>query len=230
MRLVTWNCSKGAYSKKVPQLDRFVADVAVIQECAKPEVESERCLWFGDNSKQGIAVLARAPYRVLPLPVIDAVPKFVIPIAVSGPVNFTLFAVWSKKNKRYPYIQAVVKAVEMYREVFAGSPCVLMGDFNSNIIWDDEHPTELNHSALIRNMDSLGLASAYHGFFQEIPGSETLPTYYHLWNMGAPFHIDYCFMPSAWAKRLGQVEVGCYEEWKGLSDHRPMLVDVAMEE
>src|ERR1700677_4424245 len=48
--VVTWNCSKGAYSKKVPQLDRFVADVAVIQECAKPEVESERCLWFGDNS------------------------------------------------------------------------------------------------------------------------------------------------------------------------------------
>jgi hypothetical protein len=57
-RLVTWNCSKGAYSKKVPLLEPMVADVAVIQECAKPVVESDRCLWFGDNANQGVLVLA----------------------------------------------------------------------------------------------------------------------------------------------------------------------------
>jgi hypothetical protein len=35
-------------------------------------------------------------------------------------------------------------------------------------------------------------------------------------------------MPSAWVKRLSHVEVGGHEEWKGLSDHQPMLVDVTM--
>jgi hypothetical protein len=104
----------------------------MIQECANPELESESCLWFGDNPKQGITVTVKAPYRIQRLPVIDGVPKFVLPIAVSGPVDFTLFAVWSKKNKRHRYVRGVVKAVEMYREVFLKSPCVLAGDFNSS--------------------------------------------------------------------------------------------------
>ncbi len=56
MRLVTWNCCRGAYAKKVPLLDPFEADIAVVQECAKPERESRTCLWFGNNPRQGLAV------------------------------------------------------------------------------------------------------------------------------------------------------------------------------
>ena len=228
MRLVTWNCNKGAYSKKVPLLDPMAADIAVIQECAKPESESERCLWFGDNPNQGITVLASPPYRLSRLPMLEDVPKFVVPIEVIGPANFTLFAVWTKTGQRYRYVRGAVKAVEMYREAFSESPCVLAGDFNSSVIWDAEHPAELNHSALVRVMGSLGLGSAYHSFFNEVQGEETRPTYYHLWNKKVPFHIDYCFIPVGWMKRLHQVEVGGYEEWKGLSDHRPLLVDIAV--
>jgi hypothetical protein len=50
MRLVTANCNKGAFSRKVPLLERMLADIAVIQECAKPIGESNRCLWFSDAS------------------------------------------------------------------------------------------------------------------------------------------------------------------------------------
>src|ERR1700681_2841198 len=109
MRLVTWNCNKGLYSKKVPLLDPMAADIAVIQECPRPEVESENCLWFGDNPKQGITILAPQPYRLGRLPMLGDVPKFVLPIEVVGPVDFTLFAVWSKTGQRYRYVQAVVK-------------------------------------------------------------------------------------------------------------------------
>jgi hypothetical protein len=128
MRLVTWNCNKGPYSTKVPLLDRLSPHIAVIQECAKPAAESEHCLWFGDNPKQGITILAPPPYRLRRLPVLEDVPKFVGPIEVLGPVDFTLFAVWTKTGQRYRYVQAIVKAVEMYRDLFAGSPCVVMGD------------------------------------------------------------------------------------------------------
>jgi exodeoxyribonuclease III len=97
MRLVTWNCNKGAYSKKVPLLDRLGADIAVVQECAKPADESDRCLWFGDKVNQGILVLAGPAYSIRRLPALDGVPKFVIPIGISGPgIDFTLLAVWAK--------------------------------------------------------------------------------------------------------------------------------------
>jgi hypothetical protein len=229
MRLVTWNCSKGPYEKKVPRLESLNADIAVIQECPKPFAESDRCLWFGDNPKQGVTLLARVPFRLRRLPVLEDVPKFVVPIQVLGPIDFTLFAVWSKTDQPYRYIRGVVRAVEMYREVFTSSACVLMGDLNSNVIWDHTHPAELNHSALVTLMGSLGLVSAYHGFHKEEQGRETRPALYYRWNESTAFHIDYCFLPVAWSKRVTSVEVGGYEEWKGLSDHRPLLVDVAVE-
>jgi hypothetical protein len=114
MRLVTWNCNKGPYEKKVPRLGSLNRDIAVIQECPKPLVESEGCRWFGDNPKQGVTVLARAPFSLRRLPVLEDVPKFVVPIQVLGPIHFTLFAVWSKTDQPYRYIRGVVKAVEMY--------------------------------------------------------------------------------------------------------------------
>lgn len=49
MRLVTWNCCRGPYARKMPLLDALAPDIAVVQECAKPEFQSPNCLWFGDN-------------------------------------------------------------------------------------------------------------------------------------------------------------------------------------
>jgi endonuclease/exonuclease/phosphatase family metal-dependent hydrolase len=191
-------------------------------------VESECCLWFGDNPKQGVTVLARAPFRLRRLPVIPGVPKFVVPIQVLGPIHFTLFAVWSKTDQPFRYIRGVVKAVEMYRETFASSTCVLMGDLNSNAIWDHTHPAELNHTALVKLMESLGLASAYHSFYSEEHGQETRPTLYYRWNQTTSFHIDYCFLPVTWLERVTGVEVSGNEKWRALSDHRPLLVGVAI--
>jgi hypothetical protein len=227
MRLVTWNCCRGAYAKKVPLLDALAADIAVVQECARPELESETCLWFGDNPRQGITVQAAPPYRLRRLPAPRRVPKYVVPIAVSGPVEFTILAVWSKAKQPYCYVEAVVKAVRMYRTLIATSPTVLMGDLNSNAIWDAEHPPKLNHSALVALLTTLGLVSAYHVFHGEVHGRETRPTYYFHWKEQRPFHIDYCFIPQGWAKNLRRVEIGAYDEWKQHSDHRPLLVEIS---
>jgi len=54
MRNVTGNCRRGTYARKVPLLNTLAPDIAVIQECARLEIESEQCLWFGDNPRQGI--------------------------------------------------------------------------------------------------------------------------------------------------------------------------------
>lgn len=226
MHLVTWNSCRGAYAKKAPLLDVLAPDIAVIQECSSPAVESQTCLWFGDNPRQGIAIRATPPYRLRRLPTLEGVPKFVVPISVEGPVEFTILAVWSKGNQTYNYVEAVAKAVDMYRTLIARSPTVLMGDLNSNVIWDATHRRELNHSALVTLLGTLGLVSAYHAFYQERPGHESRPTYYFHWKEERPYHIDYCFIPEKWMKDVRRVEIGSYEEWKQHSDHRPLLVDV----
>ena len=105
MRLVSWNCRKGRFEFKTAMLHGLRPDISVIQECAKSAVQSNQCLWWGDNNKQGIAVLVGPSYRLQALPVLAGVPKFVTPVAVTGAQAFTLLAVWSKKNADFPYVE-----------------------------------------------------------------------------------------------------------------------------
>ncbi|HJW08314.1 MAG TPA: hypothetical protein VJ483_01695, partial [Holophagaceae bacterium] len=104
---------------------------------------------------------------------------------------------------------------------------VFLGDFNSNAIWDHEHPADRNHSAVVARLKSHGLVSAYHHQRQEAHGCENEPTFYLHWNEAKPFHLDYCFLPKTWARRIRNVEVGGFEAWKDHSDHRPLIVDLA---
>jgi exonuclease III len=227
MRLVTWNCCRGSYERKVPLLDSLAADIAVVQECARPESESPTRLWFGDNPRQGLAVQARPPYRLKALPPLNDVPKYVIPISVTGPKRFTLLAVWMLgKPQTYPYVEGTHRAVEMYRDLLARSPTVVLGDLNSNTIWDHEHKPHSSHSGLVARLADLGLVSAYHHCLDEAHGSETQPTFYFQWKKERPYHIDYCFLPRKWVKKGLRVEIGSYEEWRAWSDHRPLLVEV----
>lgn len=227
MRLVTWNCCRGAYSRKAPLIASLAADIAVMQECARPAAESETCLWFGDNPRQGIVVQTSTGYRLRALQPLANVPKFIFPVEVVGPESFTLFVVWSKGKQKYRYVMGIVKAMQAYSRLIEASPTVVMGDFNSNAIWDTWHPRELNHSALVSLLRNLGLVSSYHLFFGESYGAETRPTCYLLWKEHRPYHIDYCFIPRSWTSRLQLVEVGSYEQWRQHSDHRPLIVDVA---
>jgi hypothetical protein len=74
--------------------------------------------------------------------------KFVFPVQVTGPETFTLLAVWSKGGQKFRYVMGVVKAVQMYRALFETSTTVLIGDVNSNAIWNTHHPVGLNHSSI----------------------------------------------------------------------------------
>lgn len=228
MRLATWNCCRGPYCKKAPLLGALSPDIAVIQECARPAVESEQCLWFGDNPRQGIAVLATGDFHIRRLPIADEVPRYVFPVEVIGPTSFQLLAVWSKGGQTFPYVEGVVRATQLYRTLIEAGPTVLIGDLNSNVIWDAKHPKDRNHSALIGMLSQLGLVSAYHTFFGEAQGQETRPTYYFYWRQHCPFHIDYCFLPETWSASLQRVEVASYEDWKQHSDHRPLVVEVSI--
>lgn len=226
MRLLTWNARRGAFTRKTPLLERFSADVVVIPEIAAPSVESDQVLWFGENRKQGLAVVARWPYKLTKLPEWPNSPKYVVPIRVEGPRSFTLFAVWTLGQKEMPYVEAACTAIDLYAGTFASSPVVMMGDFNSNAIWDKQHRSTLNHTAMVERLETYGLVSAYHHHRRIRHGLEPKVdhTFYLYGHEDKSYHIDYCFLPKAWAAEVEEVAIGNYPDWSDHSDHRPLLV------
>lgn len=224
MRLVTWNCCKGPFDRKVSQLMTLNFDVAVIQECPMPAVESSNILWFGDNPKQGVAVISGEGCQLEKLPLVPGIPRYVIPVGVKGPISFILYAVWTQPEPNY--VEPILQAAEAYKDILLNQPSVIMGDFNSNACWDKKRKPARDHSAMVSHLADLGLKSSYHHFHKEEHGAETRHTIYFRWQEDNPFHIDYCFIPRNWLRNLERVEVGNYEEWKGYSDHRPLIVDL----
>jgi len=227
MRILTWNCNRGPIETKLTFAGKLSPTLSVIQECPRPKHDDPTLLWFGDNLKQGIAVVASPGYRLTPLPPKE-VPRFVVPVQVTGPVSFLLLAVWAKTDLNYRYVKAVIRGVECYSDLIAAQATVIVGDFNSNKIWDYKRPAHLSHSGLVRSLASLGLVSAYHRFFGEDQGAESRPTLYLLKKRERPYHIDYCFIPESWVPNLTSVAVGAYETWITASDHCPLVVDIAL--
>lgn len=226
MRFLTWNCCRGRLSVKGPLVQALSPDLMVIQECARPQAEDMDWLWFGDNPRQGIGVWASPKYRTRPIPRRSDVPPYTVPIEVTGAETFLLFAVWAKKDPVYPYVQAVIRAVEVYRDLIASRPTVILGDFNSNTRWDRARPEARDHSYLVRLLNELGLVNSYLRFHGEEPGAESRPTLFFQWDERKPYHVDYCFIPEEWSTRLTRVTVGSYTDWKQWSDHRPLVVDL----
>ena len=132
----------------------------------------------------------------------------------------------AQQDREFPYVKGLLRGVEVYRDLIEGQPTVIMGDFNSNAIWNRKRAGAQDHGALVTRLDELGLVSAYHDFHDEAHGAETRPTLYFLRKESRPYHIDYCFIPKTWASHVRAVDVGSYAEWTGASDHRPVVVDL----
>jgi exonuclease III len=231
MRIVTWNCQMGL-DKKVDALLSLNADVAVIPECSERSATALlhrgfNTLWFGSNQHKGLGVICRQEWPICALPQPEQ--KWIVPIEVGAPTPFTLLAIWacavgaSRENR---YIGQVYQALIAHPEWFNGNPVVLAGDFNSNKIWDTKREVG-NHSAVVKLLEERGLVSTYHEHFGEPQGGESRRTLYMFRHEDKPYHIDYIFIPREWLPRLQTVEVGGYDQWSKLSDHCPVIIDVA---
>jgi hypothetical protein len=228
MRLATWNCCAGRLGEKLAALDTLAADIAVVPELPRPEIpaDSTSAFWLGIDDKKGLGVLARPPWRIQPIDTPVPLPRFFQPLQVTGPEEFLLWAVWPMDDRPDRYVRGTHRAIDDCRYLFNGTPAVMLGDFNSNAIWDHEHPAERSHSGLVRKLSGLGLTSAYHAHFREEQGKESRPTYFQYRHEDQPYHIDYCFVPTAWADRITAVTVGGHAVWKRWSDHMPVVVEL----
>jgi exodeoxyribonuclease III len=233
MRLVTWNCN-GAYRKKAGFIADYKPDLAVIQECESLEKlkflnglpQPSASLWFGNNPNRGLGVFSYTGLHFeLHGTYIDSI-KYCVPLKVSGHFNFNLIAIWAMghKDPALSYIGQVFQALAAYQSFIEGAETILIGDFNSNTIWDRARRVG-NHSRVVADLEKAGIVSLYHTYFREDQGSETQPTFYLYRNQEKSYHLDYCFASSPWAHKLKSVSVGPYAEWKHLSDHSPVFIE-----
>ena len=133
--------------------------------------------------------------------------------------------VWTQKHG--DYIMELEEPIRKYRDFLLEKPSVVIGDFNSNAIWDKNHRF-FNHSRMVSLLkDSYGLVSAYHERMNCRHGAERHPTLFHCFKPERKYHIDYCFIPDVW--KISNVIVGEFSEWISESDHCPVIIDVEIE-
>ena len=226
MRLVTWNCCSGPLARKLSDLATLQADIAVVPECPRVPERPGTAVWVGAKPAKGLAVFATDPWRVQRVRAPRGLPRYALPVLVSGPESFLLLAIWAMPHPTVPYVRGMHRAVRACRSLMESRPTVLLGDFNSNTIWDAEHPPDRSHSALVRYLGERGLVSAYHARHAEAQGHETRPTFFLYRHEKRPYHIDYCFLPTTWMGRVRDVTVGDHGAWARKSDHMPLTVDV----
>ena len=221
MKIISWNC-RGAFRKKFDIIEKYDADIYVIQECEKPEKypkEFSRFLtnyiWYGENDNKGLGIFAKPNIKM----VNNNWPVYCLRHFISVKINdcFDLVGVWASP----PYIEEYYIYQSINIEKYDQNT-ILIGDFNSNAIWDKDHGKR-NHSAVVEQLKAKNIVSAYHHISVEQAGKETKSTFYLHKNKDKKFHIDYCFLNP---KDLKSFEIFESDNWLEYSDHMPILVEI----
>jgi exonuclease III len=223
-----------AFRKKAGIILPYKPDILVVPECEHPDKllfpsgiqKPKDVLWFGKNKHKGLVIFSYGNYRFSVLENYNEAFKMIIPIAVTGgKSDFTLFAIWAN-NPDDPdgqYVTQIWKAIHYYDTILTNKSTLLIGDFNSNTIWDRKYRAS-NHSNLVKLLESKGIVSMYHSHHKQAQGAEKHPTLYMYRHKNKPYHIDYCFASADMLKKLTSVEVGDYKAWTKYSDHVPVIV------
>lgn len=224
MRIVTWNCCRRAESSALSALKSLDPTIACLQEIRAPSDPANASAWAGRNGGIGMRIWAKAPLAVTPLPMVAGSPWSIVPYRVDGVSPVTVLHAWTRYE--HGYLRGLDEALTLYADLLTQMPCIVIGDLNANAKWDSPRkPVDFSRLAY-RLGAQFGLVSAYHAHTGEPFGQEQQPTHYFRRHLDEPFHLDYCFLPYQWVTNLRHATVMNDGEWPGLSDHRPLVVDV----
>jgi len=233
MKVITWNCNM-AFRKKATSILTYQPDILIVPECEHPDklkfsIDTPKpndILWFGTNKNKGLRIFSYSDLRFKLIDNYNPNLQTIIPICVSGgQFDFSLYAIWAN-NPSDPdghYIEQVWKAINYYDQFLTNKKTMLIGDFNSNTIWDRKH-RESNHSNVVKRLEEKGIYSSYHIFHKQTQGKENHPTLYMYRHKDKPYHIDYCFVSEDLAGKIQTVDIGDFDNWIKQSDHVPLIV------
>lgn len=251
IRIVTWNCNQ-ALDQKWSRLQAIGPDIAIVQECASPEVlvskgvkiDPEKCLWMpksnATNANKGLGIFPRGGVIIRQAPDWEVVVSkwndaphrldVLLPFEVLSPFRMNILAVWSFNNRghsgRSKLIGPVLIALEELSDWLKDAPSIVIGDFNNHPIWD-KRGKENNFRRHIDKFAKIDMFSVYHSKLNESYGSERNPTYKS--SMSKYYHIDYAFICNS-LLGAASCDLGVAHEWiedNRVSDHVPLILDLA---
>lgn len=134
-------------------------DVILLQEVAKKDVAASDhpfAAWSGSNPHKGLGVLGVTKARYKVTEAADPSLPWHIPFSVDG---LNIIALWAHQHtKDLRYVRVTHEIVDRHADFLSEGSALLMGDFNSNTIWDKVHPGR-NHTMLVEKLNGLGLSS-----------------------------------------------------------------------
>ena len=225
-----------AFRKKAEHILTHNPDILVIPECEHPDKLKfnpgtpipNDTLWFGTNQHKGLGIFSYSNYKFRLLDNYDPAYKMIIPIAVTnGEIDLNFFAIWANipSDPDGQYVEQVWKAIHHYENQLINTPAILIGDFNSNTIWDRKYRAG-NHSNVVKFLEERGICSCYHLYHKQVQGKEKHPTLYLYRHLDKPYHLDYCFVSADIANKIKSVEIGDFDFWIKYSDHVPVMVTI----
>jgi exonuclease III len=162
--------------------------------------------------------------------------RYLVPYRVEGNFEpFILIAVWTKNiikvdmNDKLSYVQKAHAAIDHYKNMgLLNDRVVLIGDFNSNIIWDDLYKDQ-SHSALVKKLKTEKIIDC-----SSTDAEKNHATYHYYTKNGEKQVVDdYCFASEIMVETL-KFSIPSSEEWipneNGVkswngSDHCPIIVE-----
>ena len=234
LKIISWNCCM-KFRDKAQIILEHNPDILVIQECeaferidfnkfSKLPTSMHWTQYESGNKGLGIFSFGNFSFKVQEN--YSSEFSVIVPVRVSdGTEDINLYGVWTV-NTRKPggsYIDQIWNAVEFYDPHIRSEKTMLIGDFNSNVIFDKKN-RQATHQNLVTRLAEKGIKSVYHSKFNQTQGLEQEPTFYLYRHQDKPFHIDHCFASEDLLNRIDSLKIGKYEDWKAYSDHTPMIL------
>lgn len=225
-----------AFRKKWTLLSDSSVDIIIIQEAEHKEKLEQALIdfsytdifWLGDNRHKGVAVITRNQYTIKLCSTYNADFKYIIPLTLehkNSDKEINLFVIWAMPNKEHrskSYVGQVWGAINYYEKYFDAAS-ILIGDFNSNVFWDNER--KYNHTSVVNFLQEKEIVSLYHLQNNEQHGGEKEATFYFYKKKEKPYHLDYCFLSKHLISENTTMEIGKFEDWIKFSDHMPLVVN-----
>lgn len=224
MRIVSWNCN-GKFREKFREIQKLNADIYVIQECENPVTTNnpeyndfaKNYIWVGHSKNKGLGVFANKSIILQNNNWDSYCLKNFLSVRINN--KFDLVAVWACK----PYIEEYYIYQSIHIDKY-NSNTILIGDFNSNQIWDNSYG-DRNHSQTVSELNEAGLVSAYHYITGEKQGKEKQNTFYLYRHFDKGYHIDHCFINKS---NIKTYKIENKEIWLSYSDHISIILETVI--